>query len=582
MTISRNDKRHHFTRGAEVLRHEYGLYFSALFFSFMIAVICAIGTSVFVVNAALNDDEGHIILGRLVANYCVSTGKPNDDVKLQLSRGDKNKTYILPAEKLLDLTEPEWAAIKYKLKICAWVSVAAGIILFFLTNWAWRNFGKDVSKDEVVRGAVFAEADEIKKELVKSNKASPIHLAGVPLPAGKDVLNIGVSGTVGSGKSVAINAVLDDIRGQRFRAIVFDSTGEYIQNFYRSGIDTILNPFDERSPPWSVWNEVRKPYDYASLAESFIPVQNSQEPFWEEGGQAVLEDIMSRLAKNSQATNRRLVEVVNVLTLKEIQAIVKRLPGAVYMDPDAAKTALGIRMNVVRAAKAMRYLGDGDPAAQFSIRSWVNDESTDSWLFLSTKEEMLATLRPMLTAWFDIATRAILSLPPSRTRRIFPIVDELASMQRVSTLLDVATRGRKYGSCLGLGYQNFAQLRKIYGDDDAQTLISMLQNRLALMVPDAQTAKYISENLGGQEILEKDENLSFGTDSTRDGVTIATRREERNLVLASEIQGLPEMTGYLRLAGRNEVMKVSFTYKDRLRLAEPFIEKEVISYALDG
>lgn len=581
MTISRNDKRHQFTRGAEVMRHEYGLYFSALFFSFMIALLTALGSCLFIGNAMLSEDEGKIIIGRTVAEFNVQSNTPQDKVKLILTRSGEKKTYILPAEKLLLITAPEWAEIKRKLKLCAWFSVASGVALFFLTNWAWRQFGKRVSKDEIVRGAVIAEPGTVINDLELQGKLSEFHIAGVPMEAGREVYNIGVSGAVGSGKSVVIKEVLKDCRRIGKRALVFDSTGEFIEKFYRPGIDIILNPFDERSPPWTAWNEARKIYDYANISESFIPVKNHNEPFWEEGGQAVLEDILSRLAKNNQATNKRLVEVVNVLTLKEIQAIVKKLPAAVYMDPEAAKTALGIRMNVVRAAKAIRYLGDGDASAQFSIRNWVNDESTDSWLFLSTKEEMLVTMKPLLTAWFDIAMRAVMSLPPSRTRIIFSVLDEMSSLDRISTLKEVATRGRKYGVALLLGYQNIAQVRKIYGDDDAQTIISMLQTRLALTVPDFLTAKYVSENLGDQELMEKDENISFGTDSTRDGVTIATRREKRDLVMASEIMGLPPLSGYLRLAGRNEVMKVKFDYQEFPAIAPPFIEKEIVSYALD-
>ncbi|KQQ44694.1 hypothetical protein ASF61_21435 [Duganella sp. Leaf126] len=581
MTISRNDKRHQFTRGAEVMRHEYGLYFSALFFSFMIALLTAVGTGLLVANAALSEDEGKIIIARTVAQFSVRANKPRDEVKLVLSRAGTPKTYVLPAQTLLELTSPEWTKIQWKLKLSAWGALATGIALFFLTNWAWRQFGKKVSRDEVVRGAVFADADDIRKELEASGRASRIHIAGVPLEAGTEVLNIGVSGAVGSGKTVSISAVLADIRRTGKRAIVFDSTGEFIRHFYRPGLDTILNPFDQRSPPWTAWNEARKPYDYANIAESFIPVMNRREPFWEEGGQAVLEDLLSRLAKTNQATNRRLVEVINVLSLKEIQVIVKRLPAAVYMDPEAAKTALGIRMNVVRAAKAMRYLADGDAAAQFSIRHWISQEQGDCWLFLSTKEEMLSTMRPLLTAWFDIAMRSIMSLPASRSRLIFSVLDELASLNRISTLKEVATRGRKYGISLLLGYQNIAQVRDIYGENDAQTIISMLQSRLTLTVPDFQTAKYVSENLANQELMEKDENISFGIDSTRDGVTIATRRELRDLVLASEIQGLPTMEGYLRLAGRNEVMKVKIDYVERPAIAEAFIEREVDSYALD-
>jgi type IV secretory pathway TraG/TraD family ATPase VirD4 len=124
-------------------------------------------------------------------------------------------------------------------------------------------------------------------------------------------------------------------------------------------------------------------------------------------------------------------------------------------------------------------------------------------------------------------------------------------------------------------------MREIYGQNDAQTIVSMCQNTLTLRVPDFQTADYISKNLGSQEIYERDENLSYGSDSSRDGVTITTKRGERELVMASEVQGLPDMTGYLRLAGRNDIMRVKFSYKNYPIIANGLEEKEVIGYALD-
>jgi type IV conjugative transfer system coupling protein TraD len=581
MSINRKEKRHEFTRGAEVMRHEFGLYFSALYFSFMIATVAALGTSIFVLSGILTDDESEIFLDRMVAQYNVSSGQPKDPVKVEFKRGDKTKTFEIPSAALLENTAWEWSSIKKKLWITLGFSIFCGIGLFFITNWAWRQFGKKVGNDEIVRGAEFAERDEVAKELEKAGKASQVRFAGVPLEKGKEVLNTMVSGAIGTGKSVAISEALEAIRHSRAKAVVFDPTGEYIQRFYRHGQDVILNPFDQRSPPWKPWNEIRQPYDYANVSESFIPLMNRREPFWEEGGQAVLEDLMSRLGKQNLATNRKLVEAINVLKLDEIQAIVQGLPAAVYMDPDAAKTALGIRMNVVRAAKALRYLGDDRPEDQFSIRTWVTSPEQDSWLFLSTREDMLITMRPLITAWLDTALRSVMTLPPDRNRLIWNVIDELASLNKISSLKEVATRARKYGLASVLGYQNIAQVREIYGDNDAQTIVSSCQNMLTLRVPDFQTAEYIAINLGSQEIHERDENISYGADSTRDGVTITTRREDRQLVLPSQVQGLPDLTGYMRLAGRNDVMRVQFNFKNYPQLAEPLIEKEVISYALD-
>lgn len=581
MTITRNDKRHQYTRGAEILRHEYGLYFSALLFCCMLAVLTSIGAWVLSAHAVLSNEERVVIVPRMIAEYQTRTGNPDARVHMALQRGDAEKTYSVRASELLVLTAPEWVHVKRKAWWCLLFALTTGIALFFIVDRTWRKFGQRVARDIVLRGAEFAEARDVISELTREGKAGPVRLAGIPIPKGRETLNVGVSGAIGTGKSQAISAMLDDLRGVGQQAIIFDPTGDYIRHFYREDKDVILNPFDVRSPDWTPWNEVRKAYDYANIAESFIPVMNRRETFWEEGAQVVLEDLLGRLAKNGEARNRRLVEVVNTLTLKEIKDIVQRLPAAVYMDPDAAKTALGIRMNAVRAAKALRYLADGPIENQFSIREWVLTEDSDSWLFLSTREDMLKTMRPLLTAWLDIAARAIMSRKPNESRFIWPIVDELASLNRISMLTEAITRGRKYGMCCILGYQNISQLRECYGSNDAQTIISQLRNRLALCVPDFQTAEYISKNLGAQELYEKDENISFGQNSTRDGVTISARRQENVLVLPSEIQGLEDMQGYVRLAGRNEVMRVAFEYVQRPVIAAPFIEKQEIPYALD-
>lgn len=581
MSINRKDKRQEYTRGAEVMRHEFGLYFTALFFSAGMATIAAIGTGIFVLSAILAPNEGEIFLDRLVATYYVSTAHPSDTVKVELGQGDNAKTYEMPSDKLLELTSPEWASIKKKLWITLLFSIVCGVALFLITNWSWRRFGKKVGEDEIIRGSVFADPAAVRTQMQKAGTASIVSFAGVPLEKGKEVLNTMVSGAIGTGKSVAISEALESIRASGAKAIIYDPTGEYIQRFYREDKDILLNPFDTRSPPWRPWNEARRPYDYANLAESFVPIMNRKEPFWEEGAQAVLEDIMSRLNKENQATNRRLVEVINVLKLDQIQEIVKALPAAVYMDPDATKTALGIRMNVVKAAKALRYLVADDSRPQFSIRDWVMQPDEDSWLFLSSREDMLNTMRPLITAWLDIALRSVMSLPPDRTRLIWNVADELASLNKVNTLKDVITRARKYGLASILGYQNIAQLREIYGQNDAQTIVSMCQNTLTLRVPDFETAEYISDSLGKQEMHERDENISYGANSIRDGVSISTKRNERALVMPAEVQGLPDLTGYMRLAGRNEIMRVEFNYKDYKHVAEPLIEKEIAAYDFD-
>lgn len=581
MGFLRTGKQAELVRGAELVRHEYSLYLAALRFSMAMGLVTFSCGFYLAADWLLQARDKEILSARLISGYQLMSGVPERRVGMTLDRHGRTKRYDVPARVLLRLTAPEWPAIRLKLAGCAVFGGVAGLAVVLLTHRRWREHGRKAGEDEVIRGTELIDPEVVVGELQQRDAASHVQFGGVPLERGSEVLNTMVSGTVGSGKSVAIGGALAGVRQEKQKAIVFDPTGEYVERFYREGRDVILNPFDLRSPLWSPWNEVRVAYDFANLAEGFLPVMNQKEPFWESGAQTVLEDVMSRLAKRGKAANRALVRAVNVMTLGEIQELVKALPAAVYMDPEASRTALGVRMNVVRVAKALRFLEDGPQERHFSIRDWVTTHNQDSWLFLSSREDMLATMRPLITAWMDTALRAVMTLPPDVNRLIWNVIDELPALDKIPCLTQVATRGRKYGIANILGYQNFAQLKRVYGPDDAQTIISTCQNMLTLRVPDFATAEQVAKNLSTQEVMEKSENVSFGKDPARDGVSISSRRVTRDLVLAAQIQGLPQFHGYLRLAGRNDVMKIAFAYCAYARIARPFIEKEIVAYDLD-
>ncbi|MBB3221721.1 type IV secretion system DNA-binding domain-containing protein [Pseudoduganella umbonata] len=581
MGFIRQGKRAELVRGAELVRHEFGLYFTAIRFGAGMGLIVFASTLYFAADWFMSARSKELLTCRLVAMYHVSSGAPDMRVQVLLEKGRDVRRYAIPARDVLQLTAPEWATIRLQLLACGTFAALASSLIVLLTHRNWRRHGRHAGEDEVLRGAEFIEPATVVRELQQRGVASHVAFGGVPLERGCEVLNTMVTGTVGSGKSVAISGALAGVRLERQKAIVFDPTGEYVERFYREGRDIVLNPFDQRSPLWKPWNEVRVAYDYANLAEGFVPVMNLKEPFWESGAQIVLEDVMGRLAKLGKNTNRALVHAINVMALEEIQQLVKALPASVYMDPEAARTALGVRMNVVRAAKSLRFLEDGPAERQFSIRDWVAARDQDSWLFLSCREDMLTTMRPLITAWMDAALRAVMTLGPDVSRLIWNVIDELPALDKIPCLSQVATRGRKYGIASILGYQNFAQLKRVYGPEDAQTIISTCQNMLTLRVPDFATAEQVAKNLSAQEVLEKSENVSFGKDPARDGVSISSRRVMRNLVLPAEIQGLPQFHGYLRLAGRNDLMKIAFAYRDYLRIAPPFVERRIVAYDLD-
>ena len=94
---------------------------------------------------------------------------------------------------------------------------------------------------------------------------------------------------------------------------------------------------------------------------------------------------------------------------------------------------------------------------------------------------------------------------------------------------------------------------------------------------DGAAAKLLAELMGQAEVEEKDETLSYGLSSQRDGVSIMARRQMRDLVLTSEILTLPDMTGYLLVPGDYPIARVKYDYVQTEKQAKGFIERDGFS-----
>ncbi len=193
---------------------------------------------------------------------------------------------------------------------------------------------------------------------------------------------------------------------------------------------------------------------------------------------------------------------------------------------------------------------------KFSIRSWLQDKSNKGWLFITCREEEKEVLKPLISVWLDTAVSVMMSMPVDYTGRTWLIYDEVASLQKLPSLSTGLAEIRKFGGCMVLGMQSFAQLEEIYGQKSAQAIFSLLNTRLYFKSPDADTARLVSAELGEQDVEEARENYSYGTESVRDGISLGVQRVTRRLVDYSEVLILEELEFYLRLIGDLPVTKV--------------------------
>lgn len=452
----------------------------------------------------------------------------------------------------------------FALKIALLVA-ALSLIYFFLR-------GKKLSGNKkVLSGTQMTSAFWFNFKLYFKGNASKIKLGNLSLPKDCERRHILISGGTGSGKTNCFHHVLPTIRESNEKVVIIDTTGEFIAKYYREGKDVLLNPLDKRSKLWSPWAECTGFFDYEALAESFITSSfQDYDRFWRDAARHVF---CSLLMKNADTQDIELVrDALFSGSLKNLSKLLSGTKGAAHINPSSEKTAENVRSMAVSYLGCLDLLENSvDP---FSIKKWIEQEKEDSWLFLSCRMNERTTMLSLLSAWFSTAMRSAMSLSPDSGRKIWFIVDELASLKRLRDLEICLTEGRKYGCCALLALQSPSQLRNIYGQDVATIITGNCNTKIVFSETDPEIAKQLSRGFGDMEIIESREGISYGAHEMRDGVNLSSTRRIKPAISAADIQSLPKHQAFVKMPDGMPIVKVKLQYQNLSQISEPFVLDE--------
>ena len=136
------------------------------------------------------------------------------------------------------------------------------------------------------------------------------------------------------------------------------------------------------------------------------------------------------------------------------------------------------------------------------------------------------------------------------------MIDELDALGAIDGLKDALARLRKFGGRCVLGFQSIAQVSGLYGASESQTIVENCGNTLILRCSASEkggTAQFASRLIGEREIVRDTVTRSRGaplSGDSRGSVTRSVQHVIEQAVLASEIEQLPDLEGYLKLASR--------------------------------
>lgn len=326
-----------------------------------------------------------------------------------------------------------------------------------------------------------------------------VALAGLPLSAEDETMHVAVIGATGSGKSTALRALMADACRRGDRQVVADPEGAAMSSFYEPG-DIILNPFDRRCARWDLLSEIERPSDYAFLAQSLLPhLGGGDHDQWITYAQQLLAAAMENWATYDSGTSSEFITMMTTGNVEELKALCADTPAARYFEKGGERMLASILGTLAPTIGHLRHISrlEGEP---FSIRQWVRGQSGSLWMPYVANQ--ITALRGLVSCWMNIAILETLSLAPSRDRRIWFQVDELDALGRIEGLKDVQARLRKFGGCVAIGFQSFAQVKAVYGEG-AHTIIENCGNLLLLRAGASDgggTAKLASDLIGDREV----------------------------------------------------------------------------------
>lgn len=377
----------------------------------------------------------------------------------------------------------------------------------------------------------------------------------IRLPLNIENAHIGLFGGTRSGKTVLMKQMLCEIRKRGDIAVILDQKGDFTESFFDSETDHILNFLDERCLPWNVWNDLTtsnnllRKAEMEALAASTVPESKGgdSEKFFNDAARDVLMGILDYLDKQGLHTNRAVWGMINSPTsniAEALQSIGAR--GHKHIQKDSAAQSQGVHSVVLQYCKFFEYAQAMD--GPYSISDWL--DNGNGFVFLTNYDAIKDVLKPGLSLFLDLLGKKVLSRQENLSgKRLWIFLDELGSLHKLGTLVDVLTRAGSKGVCVVLSTQDRGQIENVYGRNLTDSILNSCNSWAALRVTDPATAKVLVDRVGEWKFIEAEESYSDKFDDGGDSLSISNRSRREKLLLDSQVMGQQPLEAYIHIDG---------------------------------
>jgi|GEM_PF-2050463 len=429
------------------------------------------------------------------------------------------------------------------------ISFAIGLILSTYAAYRFANFYKTKISDEHIKGSKLISEEELQTWQRKNSIQGYDISQKIKLNKNDLTRMVGIFGSTGAGKSILLRKLFRQIYTQSAEAkvIFYDPKPEFFTEFYNPDTDFIIALEDKRSVHINLLALIKNTRDLSKIVASIIPAAlKAEDEGWIVMSRSILTGILIYCLKNEIQTMKEL-RAICMLPFHKLLTLLLEVEGTEaaiqFLDIDEKQQTIYQGVFSSKIAFIADYPCLNCPPLKngyIDFNSFFRSSGRKTVWILGDDSDEKERLKRTVSVVIELAANAVFSLGEDPNRELFFFIDEFSELKKMDMLQKLIVKGRSFGCAIFLLMQNPFQLQKVYGKEDAETILSCLNTNMIFKSNGDQTLEILSNLIGKEKVKEINSNQSYGITVMRDGTSHNESRKVENAVLGSEIKKLTQ------------------------------------------
>lgn len=341
-----------------------------------------------------------------------------------------------------------------------------------------------------------------------------------------------ICGQTQSGKSTLLKQMMAEAllkigKGTDERAVIYDATSEFVPFVYGvMGDDApviLFDPEDQRGYGWDVSADVKKSNQAKNLANILIPKEAHEEPFFANGARGLVKAIIECFLLHKEDARKRgeefswtLRDVFNAMKTKaRAREVLSYWTGRGDKDFEQEVELFLERSNDDILSTILTKVGDSllvaamwEKLPKISIKDFVENKD-GKVIIIANSNETSSVVLELNRMFVERLAQVLLDVPTrqGKNKRTYLFLDEFTELGKLKAIKKLLKLGLKKGVRLCLCYQNYEEVKDVYGDKDASVILSE-SSTIAFLRQTGDSAEAASKFIGKQIVIIRSHNQS--------------------------------------------------------------------------